>query len=134
MVMQEEPAVWALQDLGVRIRDTAKVSINPNGHEIDYTHTLISAGLAGIIKSRLTEKNQKKSIEKVACLLSRLKNESTQFRWNKDMRLKFLANGRTHKTSFCAIGPSGHLWKIGTGLAPHDLRSRSQILLKSGSQ
>jgi len=47
MVMQQEPAVWALQDLGVRIRDTAKVSINRDSHEIDYTYNLMSAGLAG---------------------------------------------------------------------------------------
>jgi hypothetical protein len=47
MVMDNEPAIWALQDLGVRVRDTAKVSVNPNSHEIDYTYNLMQAGTAG---------------------------------------------------------------------------------------
>jgi hypothetical protein len=47
MVIQQEPVVWALQDLGVRIRDTARVSVNPGAHEIDYTYNLMSGGIAG---------------------------------------------------------------------------------------
>ncbi len=47
MVMNGEPAIWALQDLGVRIRDTATVSVNPNVHEIDYSFHLAQGGIAG---------------------------------------------------------------------------------------
>jgi hypothetical protein len=44
MVFQQEPAIWALQRLGIRVRDVATVSVNPNTHEIDYSYNLMSAG------------------------------------------------------------------------------------------
>ena len=44
MVFHDEPAIWALQRLGIRIRDVATVSVNPNTHEIDYTYKLMSSG------------------------------------------------------------------------------------------
>jgi Virulence protein RhuM family len=34
MVFQKEPAIWALQRVGIRIRDVAQINVDANAHEI----------------------------------------------------------------------------------------------------
>lgn len=47
MVFDHEPAVWALQRLGIRIRDDANVGVDPNDHTVHYTYKLMTVG-AGV--------------------------------------------------------------------------------------
>jgi DotD protein len=47
MVFQNEPAIWVLQRLGIRIRDGAQVNVHAADHEIQYRYNVASQGLSG---------------------------------------------------------------------------------------
>ena len=47
MVFQNEPAIWALQRVGIRIRDVAQINVDANAHEIQLHYNVAGQGLSG---------------------------------------------------------------------------------------